>query len=107
MSATIYQQLNRFLSEGQVVAVATITDVKGSVPREVGAKMIIHPLGQHVGTIGGGCGEADVIRSGLDVIQDGEPRNVAVDLTEAINMNSLGVCGGTMNVYVERWIEGE
>ncbi|MEM7134472.1 MAG: XdhC family protein [Chloroflexota bacterium] len=107
MSAIIYQQLNRFMSEEQQVAVATITDVKGSVPREVGAKMIIHPLGQHVGTVGGGCGEADVIRAGLDVIQDGEPRNVAVDLTEDISMDSLGVCGGTMNVYVERWGRGE
>ena len=85
MSTTIYHQLQKLLSEGQNVAVATITDVKGSVPREVGAKMIIHPYGKHVGTIGGGCGEADVIRMGLDVIQDGLPRNVQVDLTEEIN----------------------
>jgi xanthine dehydrogenase accessory factor len=103
MSTTIYHQLQKLLNEGQNVAVATITDVKGSVPREVGAKMIIHPYGKHVGTIGGGCGEADVIRMGLDVIQDGLPRNVQVDLTEEINMQSLGVCGGVMNVYVERW----
>ncbi len=103
MSTTIYHQLKKLLNEGHSVAVATITDVKGSVPREVGAKMIIHPYGKHVGTIGGGCGEADVIRMGLDVIQDGQPRNVHVDLTEEINMQSLGVCGGVMNVYVERW----
>lgn len=99
---TIYHQLNQLLDQGLTVAVATITDVKGSVPREVGAKMIIHPLGNHVGTIGGGCGEADVIRVGLDVIQEGEPRNVLVDLTEDISMQSLGVCGGIMNVFVER-----
>ena len=103
MGPSIYQHLSKLLNNNEPVAMATITEVKGSVPREVGAKMIIHPLGQHVGTVGGGCGEADVIRAGLDVIQDGEPRNVAVDLTEDINMNSLGVCGGTMNVYVERW----
>jgi xanthine dehydrogenase accessory factor len=95
------------LDHGDTVAVATITDVKGSVPREVGAKMIIHPLGQHVGTIGGGCGEADVIRAGLDVIQDGQPRNVQVDLTEDISMDSLGVCGGIMNVFVEQWAAEE
>ncbi|MEZ4864673.1 MAG: XdhC family protein [Caldilineaceae bacterium] len=103
MSAIFYHHLDQLLGQGLTVAVATITDVKGSVPREVGAKMIIHPLGQHVGTVGGGCGEADVIRAGLDVIQDGEPRNVKVDLTEEISMNSLGVCGGIMNVYVEQW----
>ena len=84
------------------MAVATIIDVKGSVPREVGAKMIIHPLGRHVGTVGGGCGEADVIKAALDVIQTGEPATVRVDLTEDISMQSLGVCGGIMDVFVER-----
>lgn len=107
MSAIIYQQLNKLVDQGLTVAVATITDVKGSVPREVGAKMIIHPYGQHLGTVGGGCGEADVIRIGLDVIQDGEPRNVFVDLTEEISMQSLGVCGGVMNVFVEAWRKEE
>lgn len=107
MSATVYHHLQNLLNQEMTVAVATITDVKGSVPREVGAKMIIHPYGKHVGTIGGGCGEADVIRTGLDVIQDGEPRNVTVDLTEAINMQSLGVCGGIMNVYIEQWKNDE
>jgi xanthine dehydrogenase accessory factor len=103
MSTTFYHHLQKLLDQGMTVAVATITDVKGSVPREVGAKMIIHPLGKHIGTIGGGCGEADVIRTGLDVIEDGEPRTVFVDLTEEINMQSLGVCGGVMNVFVEQW----
>jgi xanthine dehydrogenase accessory factor len=102
-SATIYHQLKKLTDSGMTVAVATITDVKGSVPREVGAKMIIHPYGQHIGTIGGGCGEADVIRAALDVIQDGQPRNVNVDLTEDISMQSLGVCGGIMNVFIEAW----
>jgi xanthine dehydrogenase accessory factor len=103
MSAPIYHHLRSLLDQGLTVAVATITDVKGSVPREVGAKMIVHPYGQHIGTIGGGCGEADVIRAGLDVIQDGQPRSVHVDLTEEISMQSLGVCGGTMEVFVEPW----
>ena len=87
---------------GETVAVATIIDVKGSVPREVGAKMIIHPLGRHVGTVGGGCGEADVMRAALDVIQTGEPATVRVDLTEDVSMQTLGVCGGILDVFVER-----
>jgi xanthine dehydrogenase accessory factor len=103
MSATIYHHLDDLLAQNLPVAVATITAVKGSVPREVGAKMIIHPYGQHVGTVGGGCGEADVIRAGLDVIQDGQARMVRVDLTDEISMQSLGVCGGVMDVFVERW----
>lgn len=104
---TIYHHLQTLLAQDLTVAVATITNVKGSVPREVGAKMIIHPYGQHLGTVGGGCGEADVIRAGLDVIHDGQPRTVRVDLTEEISMNSLGVCGGIMDVFVEAWGRGE
>jgi xanthine dehydrogenase accessory factor len=99
----LYQKLAEFVREGTPVAVATIVRVRGSVPREVGAKMIIHPAGRHVGTVGGGCGEADVIRAGLDVIETSDPQMVQVDLTEDISMQSLGVCGGIMDVYVERW----
>jgi xanthine dehydrogenase accessory factor len=99
---TFYKKLNELVQE-MPVAVATIIRVRGSVPREIGTKMIIHPLGQHYGTIGGGCGEADVIRAGLDVIETGEQQIVEVDLTEDISMESLGVCGGIMNVYIERW----
>ncbi len=107
MSAIIYDHLQKMLDKGETVAVATIVDAKGPVPREVGAKMIIHPLGQHVGTVGGGCGEADVIRMALDVIQDGAPRTVHVDLTEEISMESLGVCGGVMEVLVEPFAAAE
>lgn len=98
----IYNELSELLDADVTVAVATIVDVKGSVPREVGAKMIIHPLGQHVGTVGGGCGEADVLRAALDVIQTGEPAMVRVDLTEDVSMQALGVCGGIMDVFVEQ-----
>ncbi len=96
----IYEKLAEFIEAGETVAVATIIEVKGSAPREVGAKMIIHPLGQHVGTVGGGCGEADVIRAALDVIQTGAPATVHVDLTEDVSMQALGVCGGIMNVFI-------
>jgi xanthine dehydrogenase accessory factor len=100
---SIYKSLEELLVAGKTVAVATVVRVTGSVPREVGAKMIIHPEGQHVGTIGGGCGEHEVILAGLDVIRSGEPHMVRVDLTEEAGMDSLGVCGGIMDIFVERW----
>jgi len=98
----IFQTIQE-LTTAMPVAMATIVEVRGSVPREVGAKMIIHPLGQHVGTVGGGCGEADVIKTGLTVIDTGTPQIVEVDLTEDISMQSLGVCGGVMQIFVEPW----
>lgn len=101
MPATLYHALQTLVDQGLTVAVATITDVKGSVPREVGAKMIIHPYGQHVGTIGGGCGEAEVWQEAMAVLQDGVPRVVTVDLTEPLEAEDR-ICGGVMDVFVER-----
>jgi xanthine dehydrogenase accessory factor len=99
----IYRKLNDLVEAGTPVAVATVVRTRGSVPREVGSKMIIHPLGQHFGTIGGGCGEAEVVKAGLDVIDTGQPQMVAVDLTGEVSMDSTAVCGGTMDIFVERW----
>ncbi len=99
---SIYQSLEELLTAGETVAVATVVSVKGSVPREMGAKMIIHPEGRHVGTVGGGCGEHEVILAGLDIVRTGEPQMVRGDLTEEVSLESLGVCGGSMDVFVER-----
>ncbi len=99
---TFYKQLKKLITKTPV-AVATIVRVRGSVPREVGAKMIIHPLGQHYGTVGGGCGEAEVIRAGLDVINTGQQQTVEIDLTKDISLQNLGVCGGIMDIYIECW----
>ena len=106
-NVTVYREMQRALAEGDSVALATVIGLRGSVPREVGAKMMIHPYGRHAGTIGGGCGEANVIRTALDVLQDGHPRIVSVDLTEPFARESVGVCGGTMLVYVDRWLPSE
>jgi len=100
---SIYKSLEELLIAGETVAVATVVSVRGSVPREVGAKMIVHPEGRHLDTVGGGCGEHEVILAGLDVVRTGEPQMVRVDLTEEVSMDSLGLCGGIMDVFVERW----
>src|SRR6266480_310299 len=82
---------------------ATIVKRKGSVPREVGAQMLVHHGGAISGTVGGGCGEAEVWRSALNVIDTKRPTIVQVDLTEEIAMESQGVCGGIFDVFVQPW----
>jgi xanthine dehydrogenase accessory factor len=98
-----YSTLDNCLREGQRVAVATIVRTRGSSPREVGARMLVRPDGGIDGTVGGGCGEAEVWRTALDVIEDGQARTVTVDLTEDISMSTDGVCGGIMDIFVEPW----
>ena len=99
----LFQEIISELESGETVAMATIVKRKGSVPREVGAKMLVHRGGAISGTVGGGCGEAEVWRSALNVIDTKRPSMVQVDLTEEIAMESQGVCGGIFDVFVQPW----
>lgn len=99
----LWQQLIDDLEQGETVAMATIVKRKGSVPREVGAKMLVHRGGAISGTVGGGCGEAEVWRGALNVIDTGRPATVQVDLTEEIALESQGVCGGIFDVFIQPW----
>jgi xanthine dehydrogenase accessory factor len=98
-----YTALKSSLETAPRVAVATIVRTRGSSPREVGARMLIRPDGATDGTIGGGCGEAEVWRAALEVLEDERPRMVVVDLTNEIAMTSDGVCGGIIDIFVEPW----
>ena len=100
-----FEQIANLISGGETVALATVVRTKGSTPREVGAKMVVRPGGEILGTIGGGCGEAEVWRTALSVIETRKPQTVLVDLTEEIDMKSQGVCGGIMEVFVEPWYQ--
>lgn len=65
--------------------------------------MLIRPDGATDGTVGGGCGEAEVWRTALEVMADEQARMVVVDLTNDIGLNTDGVCGGIMDIFVEPW----
>ena len=87
---------------GRACALATIVSTKGSTPRKVGARMVVDPAVGLVGTVGGGCGEAEVIESAQRVLEGGAAERVRVDLTEDFTTWSPAVCGGVMDVFVER-----
>jgi xanthine dehydrogenase accessory factor len=99
---SFYQQFAEWLQQEPVV-LAIVTQVKGSVPREVGARMAIRADGQTLGTIGGGAGEAKVIRHAMQILATGEKQQVEIDLTGAPQRETQGICGGTMQVWLERW----
>lgn len=87
---------------GRPVALATVVRVKGSTPRDAGSKMLIDASGAQVGTIGGGCGEAEVLEAAREVIERGIPKLIRVELTDDVLSFSPAVCGGVMDVFVER-----
>ena len=88
--------------EGKKI-LTTIVTRKGSAPREVGTKMLIMPDGSCVGTIGGGCVEADVMRKGREMLLDENPSPCLyhVDLTDDAAAEEGRVCGGVLDVLLE------
>ncbi len=86
---------------GRAVVLATVVDTRGSVPRHPGSRMLVDPEAGLVGTIGGGCGEADVIAAAKEVLASGQARVVRVELTDSTEGWSPAICGGVMEVLVE------
>ena len=91
---------------GRRVALATVVRARGSTPRRAGSKMVIDPGAGLVGTIGGGCGEAEVLAAAAEVVRSGVPRLVRVALTDPEESWSPAVCGGVMDVLVEPVLPG-
>lgn len=85
------------------VARAVLVQGWGSVPREAGAKMLVFPDGSIRGTVGGGCGEAEVWQAAMECLGDGVCRRVEVDLTEGAESDTGKVCGGRFEVYIDVW----
>jgi xanthine dehydrogenase accessory factor len=94
----IYEELIRLKKEGRTSAIATIVECKGSSPQKQGAKMLVRDDGSTLGTLGGGCLEAEVVQSARMAIKDGSPLTIPFELTE--EAGGL-VCGGTVLVYIE------
>lgn len=86
---------------GRRCALATVVATRGSTPRKPGTKMLVDPEHGLTGTVGGGCGEAEVLEAASDVLAGGPPRLVRVDLTRDLLSWSPAVCGGIMEIYVE------
>jgi xanthine/CO dehydrogenase XdhC/CoxF family maturation factor len=101
VDAFVYKAVADAAAENRPAVLATVLRTRGSVPRHPGSRMLIDVEQGLVGTIGGGCGEADVIATAREVVRDGVARVVHVELTDAINSWSPAVCGGTMEILVE------
>jgi xanthine dehydrogenase accessory factor len=94
----IYEEVVRLRHQGRTSAIATIVECRGSSPQKQGAKMLVRDDGSIMGTLGGGCLEADVVQAALKSMRDGNPLTFPFELTE--HEGGL-VCGGTVLVYIE------
>ena len=93
--------LARLAALEEPAVLATIVAAKGSTPRKTGARMLVGTGGVIAGTVGGGCGEGEVIEAAQELFRGGGPRTVRVDLTDELTSWSPAVCGGIMDVFIE------
>ena len=93
-------------AEGTAAALVTVVSTEGSTPQKAGARMLVYPDGRIVGTIGGGCVEAEMTWRARRVIESRRSDLASYDLTpEQAGEDGL-VCGGRMQVFIEP-IEGQ
>ena len=92
----------RFLAEdGGRKALCLVIETRGSTPVKSGALMAVDAMGRGYGTVGGGCGEAEVMTRARTLLDTGAATVLEVDMTDDAAAEDGLTCGGTMRVYIE------
>jgi xanthine dehydrogenase accessory factor len=101
---SLYERMAELAAEDRRFALATVVRTHGSTPQVVGAKLLVtdREAERPVGTLGGGCVEADAILSARGVLATGTRSLREYQLTEDLAWNTGLVCGGTMWILAER-----
>jgi xanthine dehydrogenase accessory factor len=97
----IYDEIVRLRNLGQKCALATIVQVNGSIPSYESAKLLVREDGSMLGTIGGGCVEAEVWTTAREVIDTEKPRHLNFSLGQDAAYDNGLICGGQLNIFVE------
>jgi len=97
----IFEEIVRMRRTGQRGALATIVHTNGSIPSFESSRMLVREDGGIVGTIGGGCVEADVWAAARDVMEREAPRKMIFNLNNEASFDNGLICGGTLEVFVE------
>ena len=97
----VFEELVRLRNLGQKCALATIVEVRGSIPSYESAKLLVREDGSMAGTIGGGCVEAEVWNAAREVLGTGKPRRLQFNLGQDAAYDNGLICGGQLEVFVE------
>jgi xanthine dehydrogenase accessory factor len=90
-----------WLTEGRGVAIATVIHTWGSAPQPAGSQLLIDADGNFLGSVSGGCVEAEVVAQAADVIATGAPRSLEFGVEDNTAWKVGLACGGSIRVFVE------
>jgi xanthine dehydrogenase accessory factor len=97
----LFEEVIRLRREGKRGVLATIVHTNGSIPSFESSRMLVREDGSIVGTIGGGCVEAEVWAAAKEVLAAEAPRKMVFNLNSEASYDNGLICGGTLEVFVE------
>ncbi len=97
----IYQELAGLLERKEKLAFAVLVETKGSTPQKCGAKAIFLPDGRVIGTLGGGCLEAETRQKALRALETGEAFTFKAVLDDDFGWDDGLICGGSVQTFVQ------
>ncbi len=100
MDPLIAIEIARLLAGGEPFVLATLVEARGSTPQKAGARMLVRADGSTLGTLGGGCIEADAHAAAIDALSTGGPRLLDFELTEDIAVDYGLACGGQERILI-------
>lgn len=101
MDREMLKRICEWQEHGEKVVLITIVETRGSTPRKAGSKMAMLPDGRSFGTIGGGCGEAEVRRQALTALDENRSQLYKVNMLNEVAADEGMVCGGIMEVFIQ------
>lgn len=101
MAEDLYAEIVRLRARGENAALATIIQVRGSIPSFETAKILVRADGSMLGTIGGGCVEAEVWQAAREALREEKPRRLIFHLNHDAKYDSGLICGGTLEIFIE------
>ena len=97
----IYQKVIELIESDEIGAYCTVVETKGSTPQKPGSKLLILPDLRNVGTLGGGCVEAEARRQAIGLMQGGGPRLLDFQLDSDYGWDDGLICGGNMKIFID------
>lgn len=101
MPMDLFEEIVRMRRAGRRGALATIVHTDGSIPSFESSRMLVREDGTTLGTVGGGCVEADVWAAAKEVMEKELPRKLVFHLNNEASYDNGLICGGTVEVFVE------
>lgn len=100
----LFDDIDRWLGDGQRVAIARVVDILGSGPREPGAAMAVNERGEVAGSVSGGCVEGAVVSEALAVLAGEAAARIVTFGYSDDDAFAVGLtCGGTIRLYIEEF----